>query len=177
MTPSPTIATRWPRCCSSVTAWSLSSGSTSANTSLDPEVAADRLGDLRGVAGDHRHVEPSRAQLVDRLTGLGTDLVLEGEGSDDLVVAHEVEHRSASLRPATRRLRRATAEPRAARSRNSRGPPTAYARAVDRRLDAAAGEGAELAGAAGSSPRSFAAATIARRQRVLAVGLDGGGEA
>ena len=66
---------------------------------VDAEVAADGVGDLAGVAGDHRHVDTHLAQVGDGLAGFGSDLVLERHGADDLGVVGEVEHGGAALLP------------------------------------------------------------------------------
>jgi hypothetical protein len=46
-----------------------------------------------GVAGDHRHLDPETVQLIDRLSRLGSDLVLHGEGSNDPAILEHIEDR------------------------------------------------------------------------------------
>ena len=77
---------------------SLSSGSTSAKTSSTPRSAADGVGDLAGVAGDHHdRATPSAWSSSTACAGLGADLVLERERADD--------RRSSSDEVAARRRR------------------------------------------------------------------------
>jgi hypothetical protein len=46
---------------------------------VDAELGGDGVGDLLGVAGDHRHPHPGGVQGVDGLAGHLAHLVLEGE--------------------------------------------------------------------------------------------------
>ena len=130
LTPSPTIATLQPaapaarRPCAS-----LSSGSTSAKTSSMPSSAADRVGDLAGVAGDHHDARRRGAcSSSTACARLGPDLVLERERADDL---RRRARRRAPTRPAPRHVRRPRRRARPGlgrpRSRSSAGPPTATA--------------------------------------------------
>ena len=66
---------------------------------VDAEVTADRFADLAGVAGDHHHVPAHRLELGDGVAGLGPDLVLERDPTDDRVAAHQVQDRGAPLLP------------------------------------------------------------------------------
>jgi hypothetical protein len=100
LTPSPTIATISPRAWSSATVRSLSSGRTSANTSSTPSSrptvsATERASPV--IITTPLHTEC--VKLVDGLACLGADLVLEGERTDDRVVADEVQDRGAARRP------------------------------------------------------------------------------
>ncbi len=92
---------------------------------VDAEVAADGVGDLPGVAGDHRHVDAHPAEVVDGLSGLGADLVLERERADDRRRRGAGTARRRHAPPSRDRIAAARRGHRAPRWRSSAGPPTA----------------------------------------------------
>ena len=79
LTPSPTIATSLPSACSCLTWPALSAGSTSAKTRVDPQLARDRLGGARVVAGDHHRLDAQLLELGDRLARGRLDRVGHGD--------------------------------------------------------------------------------------------------
>ena len=106
---------------------------------VDAELAADGVGDLPGVAGDHRHVDPDPAEVVDGLSGLGSDLVLEGERSDHLVIVEQVQHCGATLLPRRDRILQLAWDIDFSVAQQ-RGATDRIAGAVDGRLDTASGQ-------------------------------------
>ena len=177
LTPSPTMATFRPRPCSSATFLSLSAGRTSANTSSMSSSAATACATCRASPVIMATLMPRCLQGRDGLAGLGPHGILEADRAQDRAAVHHVEHRRAAA-PARRRWRRPSPAVPADAELPEQGRAAHLDRAaVDRGADAAAGQRREAVGRReSSSPRSRAAATIARASGMFAVRLHGGGE-
>ena len=171
LTPSPTMATRWPCSCRSRDRAVLVLGQYFGEDLVDVQLGRDRFGDRSGIAGDHHHLRADRVQRVDRLARLRTHFVVSADRPDHRIVDEHVQDGRASA-PTNRtcsasRLGDST-------SRSSAGPPTATVR-PSTSLDPDSGR-------PGSLWRPARRATGRRRRpdgpghRVLAVGLDCGGE-
>jgi hypothetical protein len=161
----------WPRRCKLRDLGVLGLGQDLREHLVDAELGRDRVGDLPGVAGDHRDLDAERVQRLDGLPGLLAHLVGERERADDLAVAQRVQHGRATplecldaLAQLGWHLAAVLAQQRRTADRDGR--------AVDVRLHPAAGDRAEP-GRGGQLD-----APLARRghdrppQRVLAVALD-----
>ena len=134
LTPSPTMATRQAAALQLGDGLVLVLGEHLGEDLVDAEVAADGVGDLAGVTGDHHHPStPIWRRSSTACAGLGADLVLERERADDLVVADEVEHGGAALLPLVDRRRRAR---RARRARARAAAPGHRPRSGRRRWSA-----------------------------------------
>ncbi len=169
-TPSPTMATFSPCSCSAATSECLSSGSTSERTSIDAEIPSYCLGHLVGVSGDHRHLQADGVQLVDGLTGLGADLVLERKCPDHRVLGESRTGRPLRLIPNCDLLSDSGRD-RGLRLAKQGGTPDRESRAVDGGFDAPAAHGLEC-------PRSRNLTPAGRRRhdrpgkRMFGIGLD-----
>ncbi len=142
---------------------------------VDAEVGADGVGHLAGVAGDHHHSTAHLPELVDGLAGLGADLVLEGQGADDVGALHQVEDGGAALPPSARRAGEVGGFTELALPEQHRAPD-GVGGSVDGGSHAPAGDGAEPAGL-GHIATFVGGGDDGPGQGVLAVGLDRPGDA
>ena len=114
-------------------------------------------------------------QQLHRLAGLGTDLVLQREGTDDLVAPCQVENSGTPGPPRVDQLAEARALGQVALA-EQRGATHRVALVVDRRLDTPPGERAEVLRDGMPAP-AICRGDDGAGQRVLGVGFDRAGKA
>ena len=177
-TPSPTIATRRPRSCSSATFDVLLLGQHLGHHLVDAELARDGLGDLSGISGDHHDAHTFGVQRFDRGARLGPHGVFQRDRAD-----HSARHRSprAPWRPEHARRRRHSARSSAGstspRFLEQGRPADGHGASVDLGLDPAPCDRPEARRLRQRLAPRPACGDDRAGERMLAVGLDCGGEA
>ena len=66
---------------------------------VDAQASSDRVGNQLAVTGDHRHLDPHRVELLDRLRRLRPDFILDGKGAEELAIGDHMEDRPTIAAP------------------------------------------------------------------------------